>query len=167
VHLLLSFCSLSALPLSLFASIILFSSALLIFHPYHTPPLPSFTVLLLQPSPPPLPSSILTFHHHSPPPSFPFSTLSSGLTKADDSIPRGRFLFLVCGFATIVSGINSGILHLALLYSLLSSLLPSLLSSPLFSPPLSSLLPSLLLYLLSCSLAILTCEDYQMLHVRI
>ena len=32
----------------------------------------------------------------------------SGLTKNDDSIPRGRFLFLVCGFATIISGLNSG-----------------------------------------------------------
>ena len=32
----------------------------------------------------------------------------SGLTKSDDSIPRGRFLFLVCGFATIISGLNAG-----------------------------------------------------------
>ena len=32
----------------------------------------------------------------------------ASLTKEGGAIPRGRFLFLVCGFATIVSGLNSG-----------------------------------------------------------
>ena len=55
----------------------------------------------------------------------------SGLTKEDDSIPRGRFLFLVCGFCTIISGLNSGTTLRYFLYCLrytstISSLFPQI-----------------------------------------
>ena len=42
------------------------------------------------------------------PPLFLLMLLPFSLSLSGGAIPRGRFLFLVCGFSTIVSGLNSG-----------------------------------------------------------